>query len=141
MSHLFVSMEAPAQSSNGIAQMSRKTSKAHNRRAADRSQSAIADLKRVTLDHVRKACALFDSGSAAPKRHVQSLVLLVGGRRYPAKFIQAVAYGLATGRNLEAQRNRYRDGNTIKFYERLGLITYRGPSELLSPAGPRRDSA
>ena len=84
--------------------MNRKSTKAYGRRGAT-SQSALIDWKRVSLDHVRKACAQFDAGVAAPKRHVQSLVLLIGGRRYPAKFIQALAYRAADQITRKARQN------------------------------------
>ncbi|GEM_PF-6339521 len=114
---------------------------APSRRHSPKPQCTPFDGKRATLDHVRQACALFDSGSAAPKRHLQSMLLLLDGRRYPAKFIQALAQSLAAGSALDAERSRCRDSNTIKFFDALGLTTQHGPSQLVSPAGPKRNSA
>ena len=142
MNRLLESMELPEQLSNGIALMSPKTTGPQDRRyPLKSSRPATMDWTRVTVEHVRQACAMFDSGRAVPKRLVQSLVLLVDGRRYPAKFIQQAAYRLAVGGNKDIGQRRYRDSNTIGFFENLGLTAHLGPSQLVSPAGAKRNSA
>jgi len=44
----------------------------------------------VTLEDVRQACQMYDSGTARPKRPAQSTFLLFNGKTYPAKFIRAI---------------------------------------------------
>ena len=55
------------------------------------------DWSRVTLEDVRRACQIYDSGAARPKRPARSTFLLLNAKTYPAKFIRGLAYSLATG--------------------------------------------
>jgi hypothetical protein len=81
------------------------------------------DWKQVTVDHVRAACRMFDSGTAQPKRPARNTVLILAGRRYPAKFIRGLAYKIATGTELNPSRDYSGGQETVRFFSRLGLIT------------------
>ena len=59
------------------------------------------DWSRVTLEDVGRACQMYDSGAARPKRPARSTFLLFNGKIYPAKFIRGLAYRLATGVELD----------------------------------------
>jgi hypothetical protein len=56
----------------------------------------MIDWSKVTVDHVRQACDLYDAGAAVPKRPAKSTFLLFHGKNYPAKFIRGLAYRIAT---------------------------------------------
>lgn len=88
----------------------------------------------VTLHHVRQACVLFDAGNAVPTRPPRNTFLLIGGKRYPAKFIRGLAYKLATG----TKPGVYHGGaQTVDFFGRLGLTTeYHGAVVAPSPSAP-----
>ena len=94
------------------------------------------DWRLVTLEHVRQACALYDSGAAAPKRAAQSTFLVWDGKTYPAKFIRGLAYRLATGTELDPNRDYSGGQETIRFFRGLGLPTQHGPQ-----SGPRPEAA
>jgi hypothetical protein len=49
------------------------------------------DWSRVTLKDVRRACQMYDSGTARPKRPARSTFLLLNGKTYPAKSIRGLA--------------------------------------------------
>jgi hypothetical protein len=55
------------------------------------------DWSQVTMENVRRASGMYDTGAAQPKRPAQSTFLLLNGKTYPAKFIRGLAYRLATG--------------------------------------------
>jgi hypothetical protein len=63
------------------------------------------DWSRVTPEDVRRACQMYDSGAARPKRPARSTFLLLNGKTYPAKFIRGLAYRLATGVELDPNRD------------------------------------
>lgn len=74
----------------------------------------------VNASHVQQACALHDAGTAVPRNPARNTVLLMNGKRYPAKFIRGLAYKLATGTSPEP----YTGGlATTGFFTRLGLTT------------------
>jgi hypothetical protein len=92
------------------------------------------DWSRVTLEHVRRACEMHDSGAAQPKRPVQSTFLLFNGKTYPAKFIRGLAYRLATDVELDPNRDYAGGVETARFFRGFGLVTQQGPSPI--PAVP-----
>ena len=81
----------------------------------------------VTVEHVRQACQMYDSGAAIPKRPAQSTFLLFDGRTYPAKFIRGLAYRIATGIELDPSRDYSGGVPTVRFFENLGLTTRHEP--------------
>ena len=98
------------------------------------------DWGQVTLEQVRRACEIYDSGAATPRRPAQRTFLLLNGRSYPAKFIRGLAYRLATGVELDPQRDYSGGMETVRFFKNLGLLTRREPSvssaePSVSPAG------
>src|SRR5204862_4398198 len=92
------------------------------------------DWSQVTLKHVRRACEMYDAGAAQPKRPAQSTFLLLNGKTYPAKFIRGLAYRLATGVELDPNRDYSGGAETAKFFQGLGLATQQGLSSV--PAAP-----
>jgi hypothetical protein len=86
-------------------------------------RSMSIDWKQVTVDHVVAACRMFDSGAARPKRPARNTVLILDGRRYPAKFIRGLAYKFATGTELNPSRDYSGGQETVRFFSRLGLTT------------------
>ncbi len=99
-----------------------------------KSSLMTPDWSRVTLEHVRRACEMHDSGAAQPKRPAQSTFLLLNGKTYPAKFIRGLAYRLATGVELDPNRDYSGGAETVKFFQGLGLATQHGPPSV--PAAP-----
>src|SRR5436190_1046952 len=81
------------------------------------------DWSNVTPDHIRKACELFDTGVASPRRMARNTFLLFNGRRYPAKFIRGLAYRLATGVELDPSRDYSAGMETVSFLSALGFVT------------------
>lgn len=81
------------------------------------------DWTKVTVDHVRQACDLFDAGAAVPKRPAKSTFLLLNGKSYPAKFIRGLAYRLATGVELDPGKDFTGGDETARFFASLGLVT------------------
>lgn len=100
--------------------------------------TSTSDWSRVSPKHIRQACQLFDLGEAAPRRQVQSLFLVFGGKRYPAKFIRGLAYRLATGVDADGKRHSSSSEDTIKFFESHGMETERGPLQLVRTPTPNR---
>jgi hypothetical protein len=93
-----------------------------------------AQWDRVTIDHVRQACEIFDTGIVKPRRPAQTTFLLLDGKTYPAKFIRGLAYRLATG--IELNPNRYTGGaETVRFFQGLGLATQHGSEIRQAGAG------
>jgi hypothetical protein len=85
---------------------------------------ARTDWNRVTVEHIRQACELYDAGTAVPKRSAQSTFLLFNGRTYPGKFIRGLAYRLATGQELDPNRDYVGGVETVRFFQNLGLTTH-----------------
>jgi hypothetical protein len=56
-----------------------------------KSSLMTPDWSRVTLKDVRRACQMYDSGTARPKRPARSTFLLLNGKTYPAKSIRGLA--------------------------------------------------
>ncbi len=93
------------------------------------------DWSRVNISHVQQACALYDAGSVAPKRPAKSTFLILDGKAYPAKFIRGLAYRLATGVELDPNKDFSGGDETVRFFAKLGLETAIGsPAPLASPA-------
>jgi hypothetical protein len=92
------------------------------------------DWSRVTLEDVRRACQMYDSGAARPKRPARSTFLLVNCKAYPAKFIRGLAYRLATGVELDPNREYSGGLETVRFFRGLGLATQHGSASI--PAAP-----
>jgi hypothetical protein len=90
------------------------------------------DWSQVTLEHVRRACEMYDAGAAQPKRPAQSTFLLFSGKTYPAKFIRGLAYRLATGVELDPNRDYSGGAATARFFQGLSLATRQGPSSTLA---------
>jgi hypothetical protein len=80
----------------------------------------------VTVDHVREACKLFDTGDIFPKRAARSTFLHLDNRIYPAKFVRGHAYFLATGVKLDPNREYSGGQETARFFSKLGLRTSSG---------------
>lgn len=80
----------------------------------------------VTVDHVREACELFDTGDICPKRAARSTFLHLDNRIYPAKFVRGHAYFLATGVKLDPSREYSGGLETVRFFSKLGLRTSSG---------------
>ena len=96
------------------------------------------DGSRVTLEDVRRACEMYDSESAPPKRPARSTFLLLNGKTYPAKFIRGLAYRLATGVELYLNREYSGGTETARFFQGLGLATQHGSASTpAAPAGRR----
>jgi hypothetical protein len=83
----------------------------------------MADWSRVTVEHVRQACRLFDAGAAVPRRLARSTFLVFRSKSYPAKFIRGLAYRLATGVELDPSRDYSGGEETSRFFAGLGLTT------------------
>jgi len=92
------------------------------------------DWSRVTLGDVRRACQMYDSGAARPKRPARSTFLLLNGNTYPAKFIRGLAYRLATGVELDPNVDYSGGMETARFFQGLGLATQRASASV--PAAP-----
>src|SRR5207248_323499 len=75
-----------------------------------------------------RACEMYDAGAAQPKRPAQSTFLLLNGKTYPAKFIRGLAYRLATGVELDPNRDYSGGAETARFFQGLGLATQQGPT-------------
>jgi hypothetical protein len=84
------------------------------------------DWSRVTLEDVGRACQMYDSGAAQPKRRARSTFLLLDGKTYPAKFIRGLAYRLATGVELDPNVDYSGGMETVRFFQGLGLTTQHG---------------
>ena len=84
----------------------------------------------VTLERVRLACEMYDSGTTRPQRPAQNTFLLLNGQSYPAKFIRGVAYRLATNIELDPSRDYAGGLETVKFFQSLGLATQHGASSI-----------
>ena len=54
----------------------------------------------VQEEHVKEACRRYDTGEERPRQSARNTFLLFDGKRYPAKFIRGLAYGIATGYEL-----------------------------------------
>ena len=74
------------------------------------------DWSRVTLEDVGRACQMYDSGAAQPKRRARSTFLLLDGKTYPAKFIRGLAYRLATGVELDPNVDYSGGMETVRFF-------------------------
>src|SRR5690349_16780266 len=97
------------------------------------------DWTKVTVDHVRQACDLYDADAASPSRAAKSTLLLLNGRSYPAKFIRGLAYRIATGIELDPNKDFTGGDETARFFAALGLITSKGaapPVPTSMPAAP-----
>jgi hypothetical protein len=100
------------------------------------------DWSRVTLDDVRRACQMYDSGAAQPKRPARNTFLLLNGKTYSAKFIRGLAYRLATGVELDPNRHYQGGTETARFFQGLGLATQHGSasvpaaSDVIAKAAP-----
>lgn len=81
------------------------------------------DWNQVTQEHVRQACALYDSGAAAPARPARTTFLVLNGKTYPAKFIRGLAYRLATGIELDPSRDFSGGEETVRFFNALDFNT------------------
>lgn len=81
------------------------------------------DWSQISVEHIRQASDLFDAGSAVPKRPVRSTVLHFGGKTYPAKFIRGLAYRIATGVELEPNKDFSGGDETARFFATLGFYT------------------
>jgi hypothetical protein len=92
------------------------------------------DWSRVTLEHVQRACEMYDAGAARPKRPAQSTFLVLDGKSYPAKFIRGLAYRLATGVELDPNRDYSGGAETARFFQGLGLALKHGPTS--APTAP-----
>ncbi|MGB3460260.1 MAG: hypothetical protein WBB08_13430 [Halobacteriota archaeon] len=79
------------------------------------------DWSKVEEAHVKDACSRYDSGDRRPKVAAKNTFLLLGSKRYPAKFIRGLAYELATGHELGS--GDYSGGaETVRFFEALGFL-------------------
>lgn len=92
------------------------------------------DWSRVTLEDVRRACQMYDSGAARPKRPARSTFLLTNGKTYPAKFIRGLAYRLATGVELDPNVDYSGGTETARFFQGLSLAPQHGSAFI--PAAP-----
>jgi hypothetical protein len=92
------------------------------------------DWNLVTLEHVRRACEMYDAGTATPKRPAKSAFLILNEKPYPAKFIRGLAYRLATGVELDPNVDYAGGEETVKFFQALGLSIKHGPAVV--PAMP-----
>ena len=82
--------------------------------------SSHIDWSKVKETHVEEACSRYDSRDRPPKRAAKNTFLLIGDKRYPAKFIRGLAYEIATGHELGS--GDYSGGaETVRFFEALGL--------------------
>jgi len=89
---------------------------------------------RVTLEDVRRACQMYDSGAVRPRRPARNTFLLLNGKTYPAKFIRGLAYRLATGVELDPNVDYSGGMETARFVQGLGLATQHGSASI--PAAP-----
>lgn len=94
------------------------------------------DWTKVTLDHVRQACDLYDAGAAVPKRPAKSTFLVHNGKGYPAKFIRGLAYRIATGVELDPSRDFTGGDETTRFFASLGLATSASAAPAATPPSP-----
>ena len=108
-----------------------------SRRSTGEFSVMTPDWSRVTLEHVRRACQMYDSGAALPKRPARSTFLLLNGKTYPAKFIRGLAYRLATGVELDPNRDYSGGEETARFFQGLGLATQHGSFHPGSTGGDR----
>lgn len=92
------------------------------------------DWSRVTVEHVERACEMYDYGTARPPRPARSTFLFLDGKAYPAKFIRGLAYRLATGVELDPNVDYSGGMETVRFFRGLGLATQHGPSSTPAPA-------
>lgn len=93
----------------------------------------------MTVDHVREACKLFDTGDIYPKRTARSTFLHLDKRIYPAKFVRGHAYFLATGVKLDPNREYSGGQETVRFFSKLGLRTSSGDrpaNQVSTPLAP-----
>jgi hypothetical protein len=88
---------------------------------------------RVTPEDVRRACQMYDSGAAQPKRPARSTFLLFNDKTYPAKFIRGLAYRLATGVELDPNVDYSGGMETVRFFQGLGLTTQHAPAQPVPP--------
>lgn len=86
----------------------------------------------VTSDHVKQACEQYDNGIALPKREARSTFLIFNGKSYPGKFIRGLAYRLATGIELDPNRDYAGGEETVRFFKSLGLITSHATTNLVA---------
>jgi hypothetical protein len=93
------------------------------------------DWSQVTVEHVRRACDLYDAGAAVPKRSAKSTFLSYNGKTYPAKFIRGLAYHVATGIELDPNKDFTGGDETVRFFASLGLGT-SGSAATTKPATP-----
>jgi hypothetical protein len=78
------------------------------------------DWSKVKEAHVKDACSRYDSGDRRPKVAAKNTFLLLGSKRYPAKFIRGLAYEIATGHKLSS--DDYSGGEeTVRFFTTLGF--------------------
>lgn len=78
------------------------------------------DWSKVKEAHVKDACSRYDRGDRQPKVAAKNTFLLLGSKRYPAKFIRGLAYEIATGYKLGS--GDYSGGaETVRFFEALGF--------------------
>lgn len=104
---------------------------------AVKSSVVKPDWSRVTLDDVRAACVLYDSGAARPRRPAKSTFLIFEGKTYPAKFIRGLAYRLATGVELDPSQDYSGGTPTARFFDRLGLTTQHESTSAPAPSASR----
>lgn len=91
------------------------------------------DWSQVEADHVRQACDQHDAGLAVPSRPSRSTFLVFNGKAYPAKFIRGLAYRIATGVELDPNKDYSGGDETVRFFAGLGFQTTKDGSE---PAVP-----
>jgi hypothetical protein len=94
------------------------------------------DWSKVTVDHVKQACELFDAGAAVPKRPAKSTFLVFNGKSYPAKFIRGLAYRIATGVELDPSKDFTGGDETARFFANLGLQTSASATPTVAPSPP-----
>ena len=94
------------------------------------------DWSKVTVDHVRQACDLYDTGAAVPKRPAKSTFLAFNGKTYPAKFIRGLAYRIATGVELDPSKDFTGGDETARFFANLGLAISASAAPAAAPPPP-----
>ena len=99
------------------------------------------DWKLVTSAHVELACDDCDAGDkpASPSRNT---FLLARGSRYPAKFIRGRAYRIATGNELDPNRDYSGGQETVRFLVERGFaVEYRGETHLPGSVLPHKGNS
>lgn len=89
----------------------------------DADSSHRIDWTLVTLDHVRQACDQYDAGIAVPTHPAKNTFLILNGKSYPGKFIRGLSYRIATGVQLDPNKQFSGGQETVRFFTNLGLQT------------------